>query len=193
MMKDSQPSHTTSRKESPPIIRPLLFFDPTHWTLRNNIFLFQDRLFKQVKGTAMGAAYAFQWCWPVPRPLGRTERLQPHESIHFYGRYVDGLFFGFSGSETFLKELHTYLNSTNPNLKSAAVSPSTSPKEDSKTGLWNINIQLGKQHTHTHCDINKLKVMVIDSIFKSIKGRRNPRTKRDLLDWKITSYKTCGS
>lgn len=30
----------------------------TEWTLTNNIFLFQDKLFQQIKGTAMGASYA---------------------------------------------------------------------------------------------------------------------------------------
>uniref|UniRef100_A0A3P8RTI8 Reverse transcriptase domain-containing protein n=1 Tax=Amphiprion percula TaxID=161767 RepID=A0A3P8RTI8_AMPPE len=30
----------------------------TEWTLRNNIFLFEDKLYKQEKGTAMGACFA---------------------------------------------------------------------------------------------------------------------------------------
>ena len=30
----------------------------TEWTLKNNIFLFQNQLYRQEQGTAMGAAYA---------------------------------------------------------------------------------------------------------------------------------------
>lgn len=30
----------------------------TRWTLNNNIFLFQDKIYRQTKGTAMGASYA---------------------------------------------------------------------------------------------------------------------------------------
>lgn len=104
--------------DSPPTT---FLVDLTRWTLHNNVFLFQDKLFKQLKGTAMGASYASnyaglflgQWeeryVWSQSNPF--------RQYIQFYGRYIDDLFFVFSGSEQLLKDFYTYLNNTNPNIK----------------------------------------------------------------------------
>uniref|UniRef100_A0A3P8U3H0 Reverse transcriptase domain-containing protein n=1 Tax=Amphiprion percula TaxID=161767 RepID=A0A3P8U3H0_AMPPE len=93
----------------------------TQWSLNNNIFLFQDRLYQQTKGTAMGASYAPNYAGLF---LGLWEERYVHSTenpfkqlIKYYGRYIDDLFFIFTGTTEQLQEFHQYLNSTNPNIK----------------------------------------------------------------------------
>lgn len=69
----------------------------TEWTLKNNIFPFQECLFQQQKRTPMGACYG------------------PSLANLFMG--LDDLKFIFSGTEQELLSLHGYLNTTNGNLK----------------------------------------------------------------------------
>lgn len=95
--------------------------DLAKWTLNNNIFLFQDRLFRQKKGTAMGAAYApnfaglFMGLWEDQYIFGDVNPFK--HCIRWYGRFIDDLCFIFSGPLEQLKEFHQYLNCSNPNIK----------------------------------------------------------------------------
>ncbi|XP_063064237.1 uncharacterized protein LOC134456700 [Engraulis encrasicolus] len=95
--------------------------DLTNWTLRNNIFLFQDKLYRQIKGTAMGAAYAPNYAglylglWEERYIYSHTNPFK--HRIKYYGRYIDDLCFLFSGPEDELVAFHQYLNSTNPNIR----------------------------------------------------------------------------
>lgn len=51
--------HYFLRQRPPDSLPPTEFIvELTEWTLRNNIFLFQDELFLQTRGTAMGACFA---------------------------------------------------------------------------------------------------------------------------------------
>jgi len=94
----------------------------TEWTLTNNIFVFQDKIFKQTKGCAMGACYSPSYAGLY---LGKWEEdfIFNQESHLFYkyiiwwGRYIDDICLFWSGSETELKEFHGYLNSINSNIK----------------------------------------------------------------------------
>ena len=93
----------------------------TRWTLNNNFFLFQDKLYRQVMGTAMGAAYAPNYAglylglWEERYVLSSNNPYRHH--IQYYGRYIDDLLFVFSGSVQQLKDFHLYLNSINHNIK----------------------------------------------------------------------------
>lgn len=58
----------------------------TEWTLKNNVFLLQDKLFRQQEGTAMGAAYALSW------PMGRETHLQSCQSL--------------SGQDNMVRQIH---------------------------------------------------------------------------------------
>ena len=93
----------------------------TKWTLENNVFLFQNDLYQQIKGTAMGACYApslanlFMGLWEEHFVYSHDN---PYRNmITFYGRYIDDLVFLFSGTEQELTSFHRYLNNTNKNLK----------------------------------------------------------------------------
>ena len=62
-------------------------------TLYNNLFLFQDEFFQQIKGTAMGACYASSYAHLF---LLYWEERFVHSSVNpfqdymlFYGRYID--------------------------------------------------------------------------------------------------------
>lgn len=92
------------------------------WTLTNNIFVFQDKIFKQTKGCAMGACYSPSYAglylgkWEEDFVLNQ-ENNAFHKFIIWWGRYIDDKCLFWSGSETELIEFHGYLNSINPNIK----------------------------------------------------------------------------
>ena len=93
----------------------------TEWTLKNNVFIFQDSVYRQQKGTAMGACFAPNY---ANLTLGLWEELyilcsvNPFfEKIKWYGRYIDDILFLFSGSEQELLDFHSYVNSLHSNLK----------------------------------------------------------------------------
>ena len=93
----------------------------TEWTLKNNVFLFQDKLYKQEKGTAMGACFApnyanlFLGLWEEQYIFSN---LNPYkDKIVYWGRYIDDICLFFSSSEQELLEFHAYVNSVNENLK----------------------------------------------------------------------------
>lgn len=52
----------------------------TQWIL-NNIFLFQDQLHQQIKGTAMGAAYAPNYAGLFWGALGTTVCVQSSQTV----------------------------------------------------------------------------------------------------------------
>ena len=93
----------------------------TEWTLNSNIFLFQDQHYRQVKGTAMGAAFApnyaglFMGLWEERHIFGTNNPFK--DCIKWYGRYIDDLLFVFEGQEQQLHDFHTYLNNANEHIK----------------------------------------------------------------------------
>ena len=94
----------------------------TRWTLYNNIFIFQDRLFRQAKGCAMGACYSPSYAGLY---MGKWERdfifdsskNTFYDKIIYWGRYIDDVFLLWAGSEDELQSFHQYLNETNKNIK----------------------------------------------------------------------------
>lgn len=92
------------------------------WILNNNEFLFQDKVFKQCKGTSMGASFAPEYACLF---LGLWEEEFIHnpqknvffDNIKFYCRYIDDIYLHFSGNETELQSFHEFLNSTKENIR----------------------------------------------------------------------------
>lgn len=80
-----------------------------------------EHLYRQTKGTAMGAAYApnyaglFMGLWEEKHLYSLSNPFLKY--ITWYGRYIDDLFFIFTGNEDQLKQFHNYLNDTNKNIK----------------------------------------------------------------------------
>ncbi|KAJ0060014.1 hypothetical protein NL108_018667 [Boleophthalmus pectinirostris] len=93
----------------------------TEWTLKNNIFLFQQQLYKQQKGTAMGACFAPNYAnlylsfWEENYVFSNLNNLR--DKILWWGRYIDDVILLWSGSEQELLQFHSYLNNTNVNIK----------------------------------------------------------------------------
>ena len=82
----------------------------TEWTLNNNIFIFQDKIFKQIKGCAMGACYSpsyaglFLGKWEEDFVLNQ-EMNAYLKHIVWWGHYIDDvcLFWSRSDSEADMK------------------------------------------------------------------------------------------
>lgn len=93
----------------------------TEWTLKNNVFLFQDKLYKQEKGTAMGACFApnyanlFLGLWEEQHIFSNQNPFK--DCIVWWGRFIDDVIIFFSGSEEELLNFHAYVNRLNENLK----------------------------------------------------------------------------
>ena len=93
----------------------------TDWTLNNNIFLFQDKLFKQVKGCAMGACFSpsyaglFMGKWEEDVVFSDTNTFR--DKIIWWARYIDDVILWWGGTEGELLTFHRYLNAANENVK----------------------------------------------------------------------------
>lgn len=95
--------------------------DLTEWTLNNNVFLFQDKVFKQIKGCAMGACFSPSYAGLY---MGKWEedyvyhpRNVFRDKIIWWGRYIDDVILWWDGMEDELLSFHSYLNSTNSNIQ----------------------------------------------------------------------------
>ena len=85
------------------------------------IMYFADDVFRQIKGTAMGACFAPSCACLF---LGLWEKEYIHntcnpffENLIFYCRYIDDVFFCFEGTEPNLLHFYKYVNSINPNIR----------------------------------------------------------------------------
>lgn len=109
-------------KRQPEQMPPATFIlQLAEWTLKNNVFLFQNQFYKQTKGTAMGACFAPNYSNQF---MGLWEERFVYSSLNAYldkivwwGTYIDNILLIWSGSETELFQFHAYLNSSNSNLK----------------------------------------------------------------------------
>ncbi|XP_078523015.1 uncharacterized protein LOC144792032 [Lissotriton helveticus] len=89
--------------------------------LKNNIFIYKDELFRQIKGTSMGAT-----CAPSLACLYVSKFEDKHiynitapfyENISEWGRYIDDIFFIWTGDMETLNDFLTWLNCGDVNLK----------------------------------------------------------------------------
>lgn len=93
----------------------------TEWTLYNNVFLFQDKIFKQVKGCAMGACFSpsyaglFMGKWEEDFVFNETNVFR--DKIIWWARYIDDVILWWKGTEEELMSFHEYLNAANPNVR----------------------------------------------------------------------------
>ena len=93
----------------------------TEWTLNNNVFLFQDKVYKQVKGCAMGAcfspSYAGLFMGKWEEDFVFNERNEFKNKILWWTRFIDDVLLWWNGTKEELLLFHSYLNSANPNVK----------------------------------------------------------------------------
>lgn len=93
----------------------------TEWTLKNNVFPFQDKLYRQEKGTAMAACFApnyanlFLGWWEECYIFSQVNPFR--DKVLWWGRFTDDVILFFSGIEIELLDFHGYVNSLNENLK----------------------------------------------------------------------------
>lgn len=91
----------------------------TEWTLTNNIFIFQDKIFKQTKGCAMWTSYAglFLGKWEEDFVLNGDINIC-HKNILWYGHFIADLCLFRSGSENELeKMILEFLNNISSNIE----------------------------------------------------------------------------
>ena len=94
----------------------------TDFIIHNNVFLFMDRVYKQIIGVPMGCCFSpnfsnlFLGLWEELHVLNPVNPF--FHCITWYGRYIDDLLFVFKGSEAQVIQFHEYLNSINDNIKS---------------------------------------------------------------------------
>lgn len=110
----------------------------TEWTLKNNIFLFQDQLYLQVCGTAMGACFAPNYANLF---LGLWEKECVYNNVYsdkikYYGRYIDDICLIWTGSEDELSMFHDLLNNNDRNVKLSM--------EHSKTTINFLDLTISK-------------------------------------------------
>lgn len=91
------------------------------WTLKNNVFLFQDQFHKQIRGTAMGASFApnyanlFLGLWI--KKFVYSDSNPCLRCIVWWGRYIVFVILTWSGSEADLRDFYAFVNTPNANLR----------------------------------------------------------------------------
>jgi len=84
--------------------------------LRNNDFIFNEEIFLQIHGTAMGKSFAPSlanlYLVDFDRRATTGFRIRPH----FYFRFLDDVFFLWPGTREELKEFELFLNSVIPDI-----------------------------------------------------------------------------
>ncbi|CAF4271167.1 unnamed protein product, partial [Rotaria sordida] len=85
--------------------------------LKENVFVYGKKIYKQVLGGAMGSSFTltlaniFMWKWQ--KELVRRQDM----TGEFYGRYIDDIFMTWNKSEKSLKDLLDDANKWHPNIK----------------------------------------------------------------------------
>jgi hypothetical protein len=83
-------------------------------TLKNNDFSFNNEMFLQITGTAMGKAYAPSLADLYMQEI--DERASANQYVDLLFRFLDDIFFVWTGSVQDLKQFETYLNSLVPGI-----------------------------------------------------------------------------
>ncbi|CAF4174552.1 unnamed protein product, partial [Rotaria sordida] len=85
--------------------------------LKENVFVYGNKIYKQVLGGAMGSSFTltlaniFMWKWQ--KELVRRQDM----TSEFYGRYIDDIFMTWNKSEKALQDLLDHANTWHPNIK----------------------------------------------------------------------------
>ncbi|XP_069493449.1 uncharacterized protein [Ambystoma mexicanum] len=99
-----------------------MILEMLQFTLQNNIFIFNNTLYRQIQGTAMGAKYAPSYA-NLYMGHFEIEFAWQHQSfthlnnIIFWARYIDDIFLIWNGPLTAFKDYFNYLNHNTYNLK----------------------------------------------------------------------------
>ena len=141
----------------------------TEWTLNNNVFLFQDKIYRQQKGTAIGACFApnyanlFLGLWEEKFILCSANPF--YEKIKWYGIYIDDILMLFSGSEYEWVQFQKYVNYLNMNLR---LSIEYSETEINFLDLKILRNQNGSFHTTIYrMDTDRNTILRADSFHPS--------------------------
>lgn len=96
--------------------------------LECNYFMFQQRFYLQLRGTAMGANMAPTYANIFVTMLEERYVYVSHHANHLlaWWRYIDDIFFVWTGSESQLVAFHEFLNLMNPSIKFTLSTSTTS-------------------------------------------------------------------
>ena len=128
-------------------IPPQVFTEITKYLLNNNFFTFQNKIFRQKQGIAMGTpaggsianTYMIEWDKTI-----KSSKYQPF--IHTYARYYDDGFMIWNGPEDQLKKFITYMNTVDSNIQTTANYGKTIIYLDIDIKLTDHNIILTRTH-----------------------------------------------
>eukprot|EP00061_Rhincodon_typus_P012065 g37537.t1 len=82
-----------------------------------NVFTFNNRLFIQTYGTAMGATFAPQYANIFMRRFEQDFFATQNLREMLYTRYIDDIFFLWTHGEESLRQLHSNINKLHPTIR----------------------------------------------------------------------------
>ena len=88
--------------------------------LKNNIFEFSGKTYKQIRGTATGTKFAPPCAVPFMAALKEKILNKVKKKPNVWWRYIDDIFFIWEHGQEYLKELINEINSFHPNIKFTA-------------------------------------------------------------------------
>ena len=88
--------------------------------LKNNIFEFNEKTFRQVRGTAIGTKFAPSYAILFIADLGEKILNAFEKKPMIWWRYIDGIIFIWKNEEKYLEKLLNKLNSFHPIKKFTA-------------------------------------------------------------------------
>ena len=112
--------------------------------LKNNIFEFDGRVYKQLQGTAMGTKLAPVYANIFMGALEHTILSHATLKPSYYKRYIDDIFILWPHSEADLKKFLLYINTLHPSIKF------TSEYETNKITFLDVNIYKGPNFLSTN-------------------------------------------
>ena len=85
--------------------------------LKNNIFQFDEKTFKQVRGTAIGTKFALPYAILFMADLEENILSASEKKFMIWWRYIDNIFFIWEHGEESLEKFLNKLNSFHPTIK----------------------------------------------------------------------------
>ena len=96
------------------------FIELTEIVLKNNIFEFSDKTYKQIRGTAIGTKFAPPYAVLFMEALEEKILSKVQKKPSVWWRYIDDIFFIWEHGEESLKEFTNEINSFHPTIKFTA-------------------------------------------------------------------------
>ncbi|XP_057310207.1 uncharacterized protein LOC130648186 [Hydractinia symbiolongicarpus] len=106
------------RNEMPKYTPPNhVFHTLLHLILKNSFFKFMTSFYHQIKGTSMGTRMAPPYANLFVAVLEGLIIADFPSFIEFWKRFIDDIYFIFTGTELQLKQLFTHMNKIHPSIK----------------------------------------------------------------------------